>query len=275
MHRHDVRLAARGEILCVLGVHLVEHLRREIGRRLPRREPLGDVGNAIVRAEEVMRRGGDRPLLRLGDFLEIRVTQPLDVGPGLLGLRLELFRERLAFGSHVGLLCRVAFYATFTAGSNASSSRSCRSSIAHSSPAAHECGARFAHSIASALDFTLMSQKPPMASFVSANGPSVTMPLPPEMRMRVLSVVGCSAATSTSTPASLSSSLYFITAATTSASGSWPASESWLAFTNIRNLILRSPFPLGSRRHPTPHGAHLDRSHARQRGQPLDLEHRG
>src|SRR5262249_60538667 len=114
-----------------------------------------------------------------------------------------------------------------------------------------------------------------MASFVSANGPSVTMPLPPEMRMRVLSVVGCSAATSTSTPASLSSSLYFITAATTSAFGSWPASECLPALTNIKNLMPRSPFPLGSRRHPAPHGAHLDRSHARQRGQPLDLEHRG
>src|SRR5215468_6736728 len=79
--------------------------------------------------------------------------------------------------------------------------------------------------------------------------------LPPEMRTRVPSVVGCSAATSTRTPACLSSSLYFITAATTSASGSLPASESLLALTNIMNLIPRSPFPLGSRRHPAPHGA--------------------
>src|SRR5215831_897718 len=113
-----------------------------------------------------------------------------------------------------------------------------------------------------------------MASFVSANGPSVTMPLPPEMRMRVPSVVGCSAATSSSTPACPSSSLYFITAATTSASGSWPASECLLALTNIMNLMLRSPFPLGSRRQPAPHGAHLDRYHA-PAGSALDLEHRG
>src|SRR5262245_58184110 len=120
-----------------------------------------------------------------------------------------------------------------------------------------------------------MSQKPPMASFVSANGPSVTMPLPPEIRMRVLSVVGCSAATSSSTPACLSSSLYFITAATTSASGSLPASGFLFALPNIKNLMPRSPFPLGSRRHPAPHGTHLDRSHARQRVQPLELEHRG
>src|SRR5215475_3516838 len=91
-----------------------------------------------------------------------------------------------------------------------------------------------------------------MASFVSANGPSVTIPLPPEMRMRVLSVVGWSAATSTSTPACLSSSLYFITAATTSASGSLPASEFLLAFTNIMNLMPRSPFEAHDRSHPRP-----------------------
>ena len=46
--RAIVRLAARREILRVLGARGIQHLRREVGGRLPRREPLGDVGNSMV-----------------------------------------------------------------------------------------------------------------------------------------------------------------------------------------------------------------------------------
>jgi len=41
-------------------------------------------------------------------------------------------------------------------------------------------GARLSHSIASALDFTSHSQNPAINSFVSANGPSITVRLLPE-----------------------------------------------------------------------------------------------
>src|SRR5215470_1153808 len=87
-----------------------------------------------------------------------------------------------------------------------------------------------------------------MSSFVSTNGPSVTMHWPPESRIRVLSAVGRSAATSTSTPARFSSSRYFITPTMTSAAGISPASEALLAFTNIKNLMFVSPPPNGGAR---------------------------
>ena len=45
-------------------------------------------------------------------------------------------------------------------------------------------GARFSHSIASSRDFTCHSQKPATSSFVSANGPSITVFLFPSNRTR-------------------------------------------------------------------------------------------
>jgi hypothetical protein len=38
---------------------------------------------------------------------------------------------------------------------------------------------RIAHSMASSLDFTWISQNPAMSSLASANGPSITVALPP------------------------------------------------------------------------------------------------
>ena len=51
--------------------------------------------------------------------------------------------------------------------------------------AVERVGQRFTHSTASSIDFTFHSQKPAMSSLVSANGPSMTVRLPPENRTRL------------------------------------------------------------------------------------------
>jgi hypothetical protein len=59
-----------------------------------------------------------------------------------------------------------------------STSISLRISIT-ASPFGKMRGARFTHSIASSSDFTLMIEKPATSSFVSVNGPSMTVHLSP------------------------------------------------------------------------------------------------
>src|SRR5579862_8739538 len=67
-----------------------------------------------------------------------------------------------------------------------------------------EDGDRFAHSIASASDFTWISQYPPTSSFVSANGPSITVFFPPaENRTRAPLELGYRPAASSRIPALL------------------------------------------------------------------------
>src|SRR5262249_50865526 len=98
-------------------------------------------------------------------------------------------------------------------------------------------GARFAHSIASFLDATFISQYPAISSLVSANGPSTTIRLSPENRTRAPCELAFRPVRSTSTPALASSSLYFPIAASISSLGMLPASDSLLAFTIIMNRI--------------------------------------
>src|SRR6266568_7654936 len=59
------------------------------------------------------------------------------------------------------------------------------------------------------LDFTCHSQKPAISSFVSANGPSITVRLLPENRTRAPFELACSPSAASSTPAFASSSLNF------------------------------------------------------------------
>ena len=59
-----------------------------------------------------------------------------------------------------------------------SASKKGRISISDSSPGIGS-GQRFTHSTASSIDFTFQIQKPAMSSLVSANGPSMTVRLPP------------------------------------------------------------------------------------------------
>jgi hypothetical protein len=61
-----------------------------------------------------------------------------------------------------------------------SASNTWRSSTSVSPPK----GARLSHSIASSLDFTCQIQNPATSSFVSENGPSMTVRFFPEKRTR-------------------------------------------------------------------------------------------
>jgi hypothetical protein len=92
-------------------------------------------------------------------------------------------------------------------------------------------GQRLTHSIASSMDFTCHNQKPAISSFVSENGPSITVRLAPENRTRLPRVVGCRPSPASITPALTSCSLKLPMAASNSSLGITPASDSWLAFT--------------------------------------------
>jgi hypothetical protein len=73
----------------MLGVHLVEHGHGEVRHGLTARDGLGEAGDDLVRAGEVMGHHTDRPLLGRRDLLPVGVAQTLD-HPGGLGLGLEL-----------------------------------------------------------------------------------------------------------------------------------------------------------------------------------------
>src|SRR2546422_5942974 len=90
-----------------------------------------------------------------------------------------------------------------------SASNTWRISISDSPLKGNGFGQRLTHSIASAFDFTCHSQKPAISSFVSANGPSITVRLFPENLTRAPFELGLSPSAASSTPAFASSSLYF------------------------------------------------------------------
>src|SRR4051812_31083081 len=101
-------------------------------------------------------------------------------------------------------------------------------------------GARLSHSIASSFDFTCQSQKPATSSFVSANGPSMTVFLFPSNRTRAPLELAWRPSPASITPAFTSSSLNFPIAVRIFSSGSTPASESLFAFTITMNRIVVS-----------------------------------
>src|ERR1043165_4734806 len=79
--------------------------------------------------------------------------------------------------------------------------------------------------------FTWMIQYPAISSLVSVNGPSITVRLSPEKRMRAPCDVGFSPAPSSMMPALTISSLNLAMAPSSSSLGILPASESLLALT--------------------------------------------
>ena len=68
-------------------------------------------------------------------------------------------------------------------------------------------GQRRTHSIASSIERTCHSQKPATSSWVSVNGPSVTVRVLPEKRTRTPRELGCKPSPASITPALTSSSL--------------------------------------------------------------------
>jgi len=127
-----------------------------------------------------------------------------------------------------------------------SCSRSSGVSSAPKSSASNTCristsaswnGARLSHSIASSFDFTCQSQKPATSSLVSANGPSITVRLPPENCTRDPFELGWSPSPASITPAFTSSSLNLPISASRFLSGRTPASLFWSAFTSTMNRI--------------------------------------
>src|SRR6185295_1831249 len=102
-------------------------------------------------------------------------------------------------------------------------------------------GHRFAHSIASSIDFTFHSQNPAINSFVSANGPSETNRLGPENLTRTPWELGCKPSPASMTPAFTSSSLKLPMSVSSFGSGRVPASDSFVAFTITITRICLSP----------------------------------
>src|SRR5438270_6526680 len=99
-------------------------------------------------------------------------------------------------------------------------------------------GHRLTHSIASSLDFTRNIQKPAINSLVSVNGPSITVRLVPENSTRAPLELGCSPSPASSTPAFISSSLYFPISVSNFLSGRTPASVFLSALSRIMNRIV-------------------------------------
>src|SRR5207244_550886 len=106
-------------------------------------------------------------------------------------------------------------------------------------------GQRLTHSIASSFDFTWISQKPAISSFVSVKGPSVTVRSSPENLTRAPLELGWSPSPASITPAFASSSLYFPISVRSSSLGITPASESLVALTRIMNRIVVPPSGFG------------------------------
>src|SRR5262249_39825499 len=118
-------------------------------------------------------------------------------------------------------------------GPKSSASKTCRIST---SPLSH--GAFFSHSIASWSDLHFHNQKPATSSFVSANGPSMTLDLPsPSNFTRTPFELGCKPSPASITPAFASSSLNLPMSASSFSLGMMPASEFLSAFTITMNRI--------------------------------------
>ena len=102
-------------------------------------------------------------------------------------------------------------------------------------------GQRLIHSIASSFDFTWRIQNPAISSLVSVNGPSMTVRLSPENRMRAPFELACSPSPASITPALTISSLNLPIAVSISSDGIAPASDSAVALTITMNRIVVSP----------------------------------
>src|SRR5262245_40664169 len=119
-------------------------------------------------------------------------------------------------------------------------SNSGRISISESSSSS-VFGQRRAHSSASSIERTCQIQKPATSSFVSENGPSMTVRFVPENRTRLPFELGWRPSPASMMPALTSSSLKFPMSVSSFWSGSTPASEALSAFTITRTRIVRSP----------------------------------
>ena len=100
---------------------------------------------------------------------------------------------------------------------------------------------RLTHSIASSFDFTSHIQKPAISSFVSANGPSITVGFPPENLTRAPFELGWSPSPASMMPAFTSSSLKLPISVRSFSLGMTPASVFLSALMMIMNRIVVSP----------------------------------
>src|SRR3984893_14743545 len=98
-------------------------------------------------------------------------------------------------------------------------------------------GQRLTHSIASGNDAHFHSQKPATSSFVSVNGPSITVRFSPAKLTRAPFELACSPSPASSTPALIRSSLTFPISARSFSLGRAPASEDLVALTITMNRI--------------------------------------
>src|SRR6185369_13162515 len=173
-------------------------------RRLeePRARPLGD-----ARRRPLLERDHERVLRQLLGAPEV----PDDAGEGRDEARrfdsphrLDRVPRRRVASGHCGPRLRFSSMARVKSASLAAISgpKSAASKIWRSSSVSpSSAGQRFAHSTASAFDFTCQIQYPPISSRVSVKGPSVTVRLPPPKRMRADLADGWSPSSASSTPA--------------------------------------------------------------------------
>src|SRR5262249_24907254 len=96
------------------------------------------------------------------------------------------------------------------------------------------------------MDFTFQSQKPAISSFVSANGPSITVRLRPENRTRLPLELAWSPSAARRIPALASSSLNLPISASSCWLGILPASESLVALTITMTFIATPPWNEGT-----------------------------
>src|ERR1700722_6471859 len=102
-------------------------------------------------------------------------------------------------------------------------------------------GQRLTHSTASCKDAHFHSQKPATNSFVSANGPSVTVRFSPVNLTRAPFELACSPSPASITPALIRSWLNFPISERSSSLGRAPASEDLVALTITMNRIFVFP----------------------------------
>src|SRR4028118_2007957 len=103
-------------------------------------------------------------------------------------------------------------------------------------------GQRLTQAMASSIDCTCQIQNPAISSFVSVNGPSITLRFVPENLTRAPFELGCSPSAASRIPALTNSSLYCPISVRSCSLGMTPASESWVALTRTMTFIVKSPF---------------------------------
>ena len=112
--------------------------------------------------------------------------------------------------------------------------------------AVERVGAALDPATASSMDAALISQNPATNSFVSGNGPSITVRWAPEKRTRLPFALECRPSPASITPALTSSSLYLPISASSFSLGITPASDSFVAFTITMKRIVCLLFSSGS-----------------------------